>query len=68
MYWGPAVAFVIWLFVPAPAVLLLWGLHLGNPSDDVDWIPLYWPLLATAGWAAVLAAIVLMLRRTSRHV
>ena len=60
----PVVGFVAWLFVLTPAVLLIWVGHVANPSDDVDWLPLYWPITASLVWLVGIAGIVVLLRRT----
>ena len=65
-YWTPAVALILWFAVLTPAVGLLWLRHISNPPDDVDWVPLSWPTVATVLWTVVLAMIVVGLRWTRR--
>jgi len=44
-------------------VLLAWAGHVANPSDDVDWLPLYWPVAASLVWLVSIVGIVVALRR-----
>jgi hypothetical protein len=57
----------VWLVLLVPVTGLAWLRHIANPSDDVDWLPLYWPVLLTVLMLAIPASVATTARKSGRR-